>query len=299
MTHVRDAELSELALVVQRLAVLLGAGVAPSRAWRHAARGELRGSRAWRPASPRSRSCGSGRARGARRTGVVGACGRVVGLAVGGERDRARAEVVCGGAPRVRRRGAAGARGPGRSGRDVTDRARDAGGRILFGAALGYDSWRILVLTSVGWGCLAVGGVLVAAGWAWNRRLLARAMRGAGRIPGLTAELMSQAMSGGVSVSRARRIVGDACASCGVEADWRPVDEAVAVAEEAGAPVAELLRAGAEAARLEAEADAAERTERLGVALMLPLGLCVLPAFVAVGVVPLIAAIVSSTLEGL
>jgi tight adherence protein B len=44
---------------------------------------------------------------------------------------------------------------------------------------------------------------------------------------------------------------------------------------------------------------AARRTaERLGVRLMLPLGACVLPAFLLIGVVPILLGIVSSTLAG-
>lgn len=47
--------------------------------------------------------------------------------------------------------------------------------------------------------------------------------------------------------------------------------------------------------RWAARADAQERAAALSVRLMLPLGLCVLPAFMALGVLPLLIAVVSST----
>jgi tight adherence protein B len=37
------------------------------------------------------------------------------------------------------------------------------------------------------------------------------------------------------------------------------------------------------------------RVEKLSVQLMIPLGVCVLPAFIAVGVLPIVASMISST----
>ena len=60
-------------------------------------------------------------------------------------------------------------------------------------------------------------------------------------------------------------------------------------------PGAPLLRSEAAEHRRDARAAAAMAAERLGVLLMLPLGACVLPAFLLVGVVPLFVALFSST----
>jgi len=56
-----------------------------------------------------------------------------------------------------------------------------------------------------------------------------------------------------------------------------------------------LLHAHAELLRDRARNSSRESIERLGVKLMIPLGVCVLPAFIAVGVLPLVASVISST----
>ena len=167
---------------------------------------------------------------------------------------------------------------------------------IAFGALLGQDTLGVLLGTPIGWACLVVGMVLGAAGWWWTRGLLRRAAA-SDPMPGLAEELTAVAMSGGSSVARARELVDRAFARYGLCADRSRSDAALELAAASGAPAGELLRAEAEERRRAAVADARERAERLSVSLMLPLGVCVLPAFVAVGVVPLMAAVIGSTLE--
>ena len=106
-------------------------------------------------------------------------------------------------------------------------------------------------------------------------------------------------MSSGASVDRARRIVREAFEASGAAAavDGAP-DDVIALAVRAGAPVADLLRAEAVRLRRVARADGTARAAALGVRLMLPLGACVLPAFVLLGVVPLLVSVVTGTLGG-
>ncbi len=80
--------------------------------------------------------------------------------------------------------------------------------------------------------------------------------------------------------------------------DGAAADAVIALAARAGAPVAELLRAEAARLRRVARSDGAARAAALGVRLMLPLGACVLPAFVLLGVVPLLVSVVTGTLGG-
>lgn len=167
---------------------------------------------------------------------------------------------------------------------------------IAFGALLGQDTLGVLLGTPIGWTCLVAGTVLGATGWWWTRWLLRRAAASE-PMPGLAEELTAVAMSGGSSVARSRELVDRAFARHGLDADRSRVDAALELATASGAPAGELLRAEAEERRRAAVADARERAERLSVSLMLPLGVCVLPAFVAVGVVPLMAAVIGSTLE--
>lgn len=65
---------------------------------------------------------------------------------------------------------------------------------------------------------------------------------------------------------------------------------------EDGVPPGSLLRGAAEAARRDRDARAAEAAARLGVRLVVPLGLCHLPAFVLVGLVPVLGSMATTTL---
>jgi len=166
---------------------------------------------------------------------------------------------------------------------------------LLGGALLGVDTLGVLVTTPPGWFCLIAGGGLLLVARSWMRRLVARA-RDADPTPGLGCELVAVAVSGGAPASTALERVAEALADAGL-----PVDEAAAPAIEfaqaAGVPVAALLRAEARDARRDAQAAVRMRIAALGTRLLLPLGLCVLPAFVALGVAPLLLAMIGATLE--
>ena len=73
----------------------------------------------------------------------------------------------------------------------------------------------------------------------------------------------------------------------------------LALSRRAGVPAGELLRSEAEEERRAARAEAAARASVLGVRLMLPLGLCILPAFMVLCVAPLLIAVVTSTVSGM
>ncbi|GAA3064490.1 MULTISPECIES: type II secretion system F family protein [Actinomycetes] len=55
-----------------------------------------------------------------------------------------------------------------------------------------------------------------------------------------------------------------------------------------GAPTAELLQAGAQQLRRRRRHEAQRRAEELGVKMVMPLGACFLPAFILLGVVPVL-----------
>jgi tight adherence protein B len=167
---------------------------------------------------------------------------------------------------------------------------------VLFGVALGFDTVGTLLGSPVGWACAAVGGALIGAGALWNRRLVAAA-RPTDAAPGVDCDLTAIAVSGGAALPRARAAVAAALERFALPASGR-VEEVLALAVRAGVPAAELLRAEADEARADARADAQAKAAKLGVRLMLPLGVCVLPSFMVLGVLPLIASIVTSTVSG-
>ena len=293
------------ATVVQRLAVLLDAGVAPTSAWQHAASGVD---------SPVA---------GAVVAGIVerGAVGRELveqllaarSLAPPGEREAwaalaaAWAVATESGAPLaptlrrfagVLRELAQGRRevevalaGPVATGRIVL--ALPAIG-LLFGVLLGFDALRILATTPPGWACLGAGALLVLGGIRWNRRLI-RAARTLDATPGLALELLAIAVSGGASLDRAVALVDGVLVDVGLPPLGDDAEAVLAFSRAAGVPAAALLHAEAEERRRAARADGQRRAVELGTRLLLPLGVCILPAFIALGVAPIVLSIVSST----
>jgi tight adherence protein B len=167
---------------------------------------------------------------------------------------------------------------------------------VLFGAALGFDTFRTLFATPVGLACLTIGAGLMLLASRWNR-LLVRAAQPESAVPGLDCELVAIAVSGGGSLAAARATVDVALELCGLVVRAGGVDAVLELSRAAGVPAGELLRSEAEELRRTARASAQERAAALSVKLMLPLGLCVLPAFMVLGVIPLLIAVVSSTVS--
>jgi tight adherence protein B len=304
--------LESIASVVQRLAVLLAAGVAPATGWGYLADGTDSGI---------VRSVADGAAAGQPvADALLGAIGAVSGahstaLTVADEqawRGLAAAWQVATDAgaslaPSLRQFAA--------SLRDLAQTRRDisvalagpaATARmvlllpvigVLFGLALGFDTLGVLFTTVPGWICLILGVALMLAARAWNRRLVARAQPRQ-LTPGLDLELMAIAVSGGGSLSRATAAVDEARVHCGLtDADGSDMVESVlSLSRRAGVPAAELLRSEAEESRRTARTEGQRTAATLAVTLMLPLGLCILPAFMLLGVAPLLIAIISSTI---
>ncbi|WP_295785933.1 type II secretion system F family protein [uncultured Microbacterium sp.] len=155
---------------------------------------------------------------------------------------------------------------------------------VAMGVPMGVDPVRTLVAEPICVACLVGGVALLVGARAWTGRLAAAARRRA-PTPGLRAELWAIALSAGVSVDRARSLV-DERSGRGL-ADDTDVDRTVALAVRAGVPAAELLRGDAWIARHRARTAGRTAAARLSTRLLLPLGVCTLPAFLLLAVVPM------------
>ena len=288
--------------MTQRLAVLLAAGVIPASAWRHVAHSTGSGIAAV------VASAGSAATADAISAAVVGRGT----LEVGAWNGLAAAWSVAtrAGAPL-----ASCLRDYSQSLRDLAQCQRDASVAlaapvatarmvmvlpavgVLLSLALGFNTLATLFGTPIGWACLVVGCALLAAAHRWNRGMVERA-RPDEAAPGMGCDLMAIAVSGGGSLDGARSILAEAVEKFGLDRIIG-VDEVLELSRSAGAPAAELLRSEAEEQRRVARADAQEKAAALAVRLMLPLGLCVLPAFMVLGVFPLLVTVISSTVESL
>ena len=299
----RAPPLSEVARVTQRLAVLLAAGVAPGAAWEFVAESTPEGSvprqvagsedvaealaRASATLSPAEGAAWRGLAAAWRCASVAGApfasTLRDQASSLRSLADTQRDIEVALASPRATMR--------------VVLALPVVG--VLFGALLGFGTIPTLFGTPAGWVCLVLGGALVLAARSWSRRLVNRATP-RDTTPGLHCDLLAIAVGGGASIERARAAARDACVRFGIEQTTEDrADSAVALAERAGVPVAELLRAEADEARRDARAAAQRSAAALSVQLMAPLGVCVLPAFLVLGVAPLVITILSSTVGGI
>lgn len=289
----KRSEFDELASVVERLAVLLAAGVAPRSAWEYlgetgtarlraigaavldgdtAATGSIawRGlAAAWRVATDAGAPLAPTLQRFARSLRELGDNERSARTAAAGPAATARMVMVL---PLV---------------------------GVLFGLALGFDTIGTLFTTSPGIACLCAGlALIVIARW-WNRRLL-RGARARTLVPGLTLDLMAIAVSGGASIPRAMAAVEDARKATRLPPDdVNGIDEILSLSARAGVPAATLLQSAADETRRDARSEGERKSETLAVTMMLPLGLCILPAFMLLGVAPLLISVVSSTVGSL
>lgn len=171
---------------------------------------------------------------------------------------------------------------------------------VLFGFVLGFNTLEILFTTLPGACCLLLGSALLAVAFAWNRRLVSAATA-RDLAPGLRFELTAIAVSGGTSLERASDSVRRALTATDLpddEAGETAVDSVLDLSRRAGVPAGDLLRSEAEEVRRAARAKAAADAAVLGVKLMLPLGVCILPAFMVLGVAPLLIAVITSTVSG-
>jgi tight adherence protein B len=299
--NAREPNLGSIASTVQRLAVLLAAGVAPGGAWEYLREGDL--------ASAVASACHEG---ASIPDAIIGAAQtHAVSRELAAWRGLATAWAVAtdAGAPLAPtlREYAASLRDLAQAQREIavalaapTATARvvlalPAVG-ILFGTLLGFNTLGVLFTTVAGWVCMILGAGLMLAASGWNRRLVARAQP-RDLAPGIGFDLMAIALSGGASIDRARATVTAASRRCGIEHPVRDpgIEDALQLSARAGVPAAEILRSEARERRRGALAEVQSRAQALSVRLMIPLGVCVLPAFLLLSVVPMFLAVLEQT----
>ncbi|HEV7950680.1 MAG TPA: type II secretion system F family protein [Glaciihabitans sp.] len=310
--RVPQANVSRVAAVAQRLAVLLAAGVPPNAAWGYLREGEL-------PTRIASAIAGGVAVPDA----IVVAVSDIPPMEADAWRGLAMAWAVAteAGAPLAPtlREFAGALRSIAAAQRDIRVALAEptATARlvmvlplvgVLFGAALGFNTLTTLTTTVPGWMCLGVGTALLFAASRWNRSLVNSAQP-TDITPGLPFDLTAIAVSGGGALGHARQSVaramkrygrqdvggaGGGAVVSGVDSD-AGIDDVLDLSVRAGVPAAELLRSEAEERRRVARAEVQERAAALSVRLMLPLGLCVLPAFMVIGVLPLAVTVFTTT----
>lgn len=170
---------------------------------------------------------------------------------------------------------------------------------LLMGALLGFDPLGVL-LSAAGAVLAAVGGLLLLLGVRWANFLTAR-LAAAEWVAGVECELCWVALSGGASQQVALRRVADEVDRFGV--DWvrlsvlrsdGSVAEVLQLATAHGTPAGPMLLSEASAARMRALSELERQAERLAVRVLLPIGVCILPSFIVLGVLPVLLAVMGS-----
>ena len=105
----------------------------------------------------------------------------------------------------------------------------------------------------------------------------------------LAIELVAGLIASGTPPGAAAELVRSALAVDEIPA---ALVEVVAISDATGLPPVALLRARADDLRRNRDAAHGRAVRRLAVLLVLPMGLCLLPAFVLLGVVPLVLELV-------
>lgn len=169
---------------------------------------------------------------------------------------------------------------------------------IGFALLLGVDVVGVLTGSPVGLVLLVLGASLAFAGRAWTGAMVRRATPD-GAVPGWGEELLVSALRAGLSIDRAQRLVADAERRLGAQpSDGREIGSVLDLSARSGAPAAELLASSAAQRRRAARASGRRGAAELGVRLLLPLTLCVLPSFLLLGVAPVVLGLISSTAVG-
>jgi tight adherence protein B len=317
---------------VEQLAVLVGAGVTPQHAWAYVAEGSLdpvvidtvaridRGvpiadaigasagvrlrqekplsAPALASAGARARAAGGRRGEGgeaAKQIWRVLAAAWFVATEAGAPLGRCLSDIadsLCA-VGQVEREVEAALSGPAATTRLVTALPAVS---VVSGWVLGLDTIAVLVGSFAGITCLVAGLVLMVLGRAWSSLLVRRARR-VDPAPGITLDLMAVAVAGGGSLTRATALVDLALDRFGLDrgADAESIRSVLTLASRAGAPPADLLRSEAQRVRRDSVGAASRGAAALGVWLMLPLGVCVLPAFMLLAVAPVVIGVLAST----
>lgn len=158
-----------------------------------------------------------------------------------------------------------------------------------FGAILGS----LLGMLSV---CLGAG--LLVAGHYWTQRLLARALPES-LDPGAYLDCVLIGLQAGLPLGQARQIAQQNFKQIlGAEIskeDIAALDEAAELSRTTGAALTQIILSAADRMREKLRFEISNRIARLGVKLMIPLGVAVLPAFILLSIVPIAISLLSNS----
>jgi tight adherence protein B len=146
----------------------------------------------------------------------------------------------------------------------------------------------VLFTTGFGFAVVVIAGAMMAGALWWLKLVADRAAPQSGDWS-IEQDLFATAASGGMLPEPAMALVRSAMErSHLVGSAGSALADLVAMSRRAGVPVSALARAQAGLSRTLQRIEAESRVQRLGVHVVLPLGLLVLPAFVMIAIAPVL-----------
>jgi len=170
---------------------------------------------------------------------------------------------------------------------------------VLLASASGFAVMPFLLGSVLGWVLMVLAALLMGCARWWSRRLMLRSSCSSWAV-GMPAAVVAQCLRAGIApplpgeVARLIPREGYVTPADG-ETDLARAYITVERSQEWGVPAAALLDAEAELAQRRESERLREAGEKLAVSILIPLGVCILPAFIAVGVVPIVVVMLSST----
>jgi tight adherence protein B len=172
---------------------------------------------------------------------------------------------------------------------------------LVLAQLVGMNPLAAIVGSLLGELSVSLGLGLMFAGRQWTRRLLAKALpapQDSSAIDrGAYLDCVVIGLQAGLPLSQARieaqREFENVFKSSPQNENFVELEKAAELSRTTGASLTEILSAAADAFRDEQRHEIATRISRLGVQLMIPLGVAVLPAFVLLSIVPIAISLLS------
>lgn len=154
---------------------------------------------------------------------------------------------------------------------------------VFVGAGIaGIPIFRVMASPSMVWISLALGGLMFWLGAKWTNRLLTAAQPRT-IDPGIAFDALAIAIQAGLPISAAAEIVGEV-----------DIEELQTIGSESGMAITQLLNDRANQLRQDQFNSDRMKIQKTSVAVLWPLGLTVLPAFVLIAIVPISAALIQN-----
>lgn len=168
---------------------------------------------------------------------------------------------------------------------------------LVLAQLVGMNPAAAITGSALGLVSVALGVGLLAIGQQWSKRLLAKAVPQT-LDPGAFIDCVLIGLQAGLPLQVARLKAQSSYQEIFLEEsseqDELALDEAAELSRKSGAALTEILLANADRFRDELRYEVSGRIARLGIKLMIPLGVAVLPAFILISIVPIAISLLSN-----